>query len=256
MKFERLIVANWKMNPESPELARAIFLGVRRVAAEIKRTEVVICPPAVYFGGLRKFAGPKVKIGVQNLFWENSGPYTGEFGAAMVVAAGGTHAIVGHSERRELGETSEMVNKKVLNALREDLKVVLCVGEKERDSQGNHLAFIKEQLTSALLGLQKRYAKNLVIAYEPVWAIGKSDQNAMKGAEVYEMFLYIKKIIAEILGRDYAEDVRVLYGGSVSPLNAEDIVQNGHIDGLLVGRQSLDPSKFKEIARIIDAVRN
>ncbi len=252
---KKLIVANWKMNPESPESAREIFLGIRRSAEKLKRIQVVVCPPAIFFAPLAKLSTPKVKVGLQNVFWETSGSYTGEMSASMAVSSGGTHTIIGHSERRALGETLEMINKKLLVALREELTVILCVGEKERDSQGNYLAFVKEQIGSALAGIQKRYVENLVIAYEPVWAIGKNDYEAMKGADMYEMLLYIRKVLTEMLGREYAESIPVLYGGSVSPMNAGDIVGNGQVDGLLVGRQSLDPIQFKEIMKIVDAAK-
>lgn len=255
MKFDHLLVANWKMNPESPDTARAVFLAIRRASLKTKRTETVVCPPAIYMSALSKLATSKVKIGAQNTFWENAGSYTGEIAAPMVFSSGGTHVIVGHSERRMLGETDDIVNKKLIAALRADLKVILCIGEKERDGQGNYLAFVKDQLLSALAGIQKRNVSNLIIAYEPVWAIGKSDYEAMSGADMYEMLLYIRKIFSEVLGRDYAETIPILYGGSVSPINAEDIMSGGHVNGLLVGRQSLDPIQFKEIMRIVDGVK-
>ncbi len=255
MKIERMIVANWKMNPETPEAAREIFQATKRVGLKLKRTETVICPPAIYFSNLAKLAGGKVKIGAQNSYFENVGSYTGEISASMIRNLGGTHVILGHSERREMGETSEVINKKVLRALGEELTVILCIGEKARDSQGEYLAFLKQQLGTALSGIQKKFVENLVIAYEPVWAIGKSDQEAMKGADMYEMFIYIKKILTEMLGRDYAETIPVLYGGSVSALNAQDILVNGRVNGLLVGRQGLDPLQFKEILLIADSLK-
>lgn len=242
------------MNPESPESAKSIFLATRRVTTKLKRTITIICPPAIYFGGLTKFADAKTAIGTQNVFYEPNGPYTGEFNASMVVSAGGTFTIIGHSERRELGESNEVVNKKVLSALEQELGVILCVGEKERDAQGNYLAHIKQQISSALVGVQKKFVDNLFIAYEPVWAIGKKDTEAMRGADMYEMLLYIKKILTEMLGREYAETIPVLYGGSVSSLNTEDLIINGHVDGLLVGRQSLDPVQFKSILSIVDSI--
>jgi triosephosphate isomerase len=252
MKSKRLIVGNWKMNPESPESARAIFLAVRRAAEKIKRTEVLICPPAIYFTGLAKLATPKVKLGTQNIFWESAGPFTGEMSAAMVQAAGGKYTLIGHSERRAMGETPEMINKKVIAATSSNLGTILCIGEKERDAQGNYLSFIKDQLATALAGVQKKFVSNLVIAYEPVWAIGKTE--AMKGADMHEMLLYIRKVLTELLGQEYAKTIPVLYGGSVTPLNAEDIIGNGHVDGMLVGRQSLEPLQFKEILTIVDKI--
>lgn len=253
MKNRKLVVANWKMNPESPETARAIFLATRRLGTKLKKTDIVVCPPSIYFGPLAKLATSKVSVGLQNVFWENAGSFTGETGASMAHTAGASHVIIGHSERRALGETPEMINKKLLAALREELTVILCIGEKEHDSQGNYLLFIKEQLSSALAGIQKKYVENLVIAYEPIWAIGKNDYEAMKGADMYEMLLYIRKVLTEMLGREYADSVPVLYGGSVSAMNASDIVGNGHVDGLLVGRQSLDPVQFKEITATVDS---
>ncbi len=252
MKSKRLLVANWKMNPESPESARAIFLAIRRSAEKLKRTEVIVCPPAIYFSSLVKLTTTKVSMGTQNIFWEQGGSYTGEMSASMVQAAGGEYAIIGHSERRNLGETPEMINKKVLASTSKNLGTILCIGEKERDAQGNYLAFVKEQLASALAGIQKKYVSDLVIAYEPVWAIGKTE--AMKGADMHEMMLYIRKVLTDMLGAEYAKTIPVLYGGSVTSENAEDIVANGHVDGLLVGRQSLDPIQFKDILTIVDKI--
>ncbi len=252
MKSKRLLVANWKLNPESPESARAIFLAIRRAAEKLKRTQVIVCPPAIYFASLSKLVNSKVTIGTQNIFWEEAGSFTGEMSATMIQAAGGEYAIIGHSERRVLGETDEMINKKILAATAKNLGAIFCIGEKERDTQGNYLAFVKDQLTAGLAGIQKKYISNLVIAYEPVWAIGKTE--AMKGADMHEMMLYIRKVLTDVLGADYAKSVPILYGGSVSPLNAEDIVSNGHVDGLLVGRQSLDPIQFKDILTIVDKI--
>lgn len=254
-KKNRIVVANWKMNPESPENARAIFLGTKRVGLKLKRTQTVICPPQIYFGSFVKLTKPpKVTLGVQNVFWGSSGPFTGEINPTIVKKSEGTHVIVGHSERREMGETPDQVNKKAIAVLREGLSAIVCVGEKERDSHGDYLAFIKDQLSSSLSGLHKRFVNNLIIAYEPVWAIGKSDRDAMKGSEMHEMLLYIRKLLYDMFGADYAEGIPILYGGSVSPINAEDIVRNGKVNGLLVGRQSLDPKQFGEILKIVDTV--
>lgn len=254
MKSKKLVVANWKMNPESPESARAIFLGIRRAAQKMKHTQTLVCPPAIFFNIISKLATPKVFVGSQNVFWEQKGSFTGEQSPLMVLNSGGTHTIIGHSERRELGETPEMINKKVLMALSSNLSVILCIGEKERDGQGNYLNFVKQQLISALAGVQKKDIDNITIAYEPVWAIGKSDRDAMRGADMHEMLLYIKKVLSEMFGREYSEGVKILYGGSVSPDNAGDIIGNGHVDGLLVGRQSLDPVQFKGILSIVDSI--
>lgn len=255
-KNKKIIVGNWKMNPETPEEARAIFGGIKRTAAGARNTETVICPPHIFLPLLSKNATPKVQVGAQNAFYEYVGAFTGEVSAHMLKTSGATHVIIGHSERRALGESDEIVNKKVIAALREDLNVILCVGEKARDSEGHYLEFIKQEIVRGLSKVQKRYTFNLLIAYEPVWAIGKSDRDAMSGADMHQMSIYLRKILAELYDAPAAARVPILYGGSVSPFNAEDIVSGGHVDGLLVGRQSLDAKSFGEILRIVDLVRD
>jgi len=254
-KTKKIVVANWKMNPQTAEAARAIFLGIRRVAEKLKRTEVVVCPPFVYIHALSKLvSSPKIKIGGQDVFWETSGSFTGEISSSMLSSAEVGYVIVGHSERRAIGETNEMVSKKVLAALREGLKVILCIGEKTRDNQGDYLAFLKDQMLASLSGVQKRHLLDLIVAYEPVWAIGKSEQDALSGSGMHEMVIFIRKILSDVYGRDFAAGVPVLYGGSVAPSNTENIVREGMVDGLLVGRQSLEPKSFSEILNIVDLV--
>ena len=258
-KNKRIVIANWKMNPQMPDEAKAIFLGTRRASENLKHTEVVVCPPFLYFSTVGKLITPKIKskvrLGVQNVFWEDRGSFTGEVSAAMVKAGGGTHVIVGHSERRALGETDEMVGKKVAAIVREDLIAIFCIGERERDVNGNYLSFLKQQLLAGLSGVQKKHISQIVVAYEPVWAIGKSEQEALKGNGMHEMTIFIRKILSDIYGREFAAPVPILYGGSVTAANAGDIVGEGHTDGLLVGRQSLEPAQFSEILKIVDSIK-
>lgn len=243
------------MNPENPENARAIFAKIKRAAEKRKNTSVVICPPSLFLPFLVKSKSKNVSVGLQNVSEFVSGAHTGEISPVMARESGATHIIVGHSERRAAGETNEIVNKKVLATFRENLNVILCIGEDKRDNEGTYLEFIKQELIQGLHKVEKKDLQGLVIAYEPIWAIGQSDKNAMKGAQMYEMGIYIKKILAEIFDRTTTANVPILYGGSVSSFNAEDIAVGGHVDGLLVGRQSLNPEDFKEILNIVDSIK-
>ena len=241
------------MNPISPEEAKRIIRTTKKTVKELKRTEAVICPPAIYLNLIK----PEKKIysGVQNVFWLPSGTYTGEISSEMVRQSGATFAIVGHSDRRSLGETDEMVAKKANAALSAGLQTIICIGEKSRDQSGDYLEFLKTQLTRALSGIRKSFLSDLIIAYEPIWAISKSSAGeAMKPRDVEETVLYIKKILSEIFGKDWVGAIRVLYGGSLNGENAGLIVGVGKVDGILVGRESLSEKGFKELLKSVDAV--
>lgn len=260
-KNKKLVVANWKMNPQTPEEAKTIFVGTRKATEKLKQTEAIVCPPSIYFAQLAKLVpskakagGTKIKIGGQNVFWEPSGSFTGETSAEMLSVAGATHVIVGHSERRALGETDEMISKKVSASIQANIITILCIGERERDHHGNYLSFLKHQIMSGLSGVQKKNLFQIVIAYEPVWAIGKSESEALTGSGMHEMTIFIRKILSDMYGRDNVSNIPILYGGSVSPNNAGNIVSEGYVDGLLVGRQSLDPALFTEILKIVDSL--
>lgn len=255
-KTKHIIAGNWKMNPDNLEEARAIFSGIKRAAEKTQNTHVVICPPFMFLSLLAKNQTPKLTVGAQDIFHEVSGPYTGEISPVMVKNSGATHVIIGHSERRVLGDTNEVVNKKILAAVREDLNVIFCVGEEKRDSEGSYLEFIKQEIIQGLAKVQKKFLFNLTIAYEPIWEIGKNDRNVMAGKDIHEMAIYLKKILGDLYDPVSAEKVPILYGGSASSFNAEDIVKDGHVNGLLVGRQSLRPEEFGEILRIVDAIKS
>lgn len=249
-KNKILVVGNWKMNPESAEKAKEIFRGIKSVAKDLKNIKVVICPPFVYLSDLEKINDGSITIGAQDVFWEKSGSFTGEISSGMLKKEGEGYVIVGHSERRELGETDEMVSKKIKTSSQAGLRVVLCIGEKVRDDHGEYLHFLRGQIISSLGKLQKRYLAKLVIAYEPVWAIGQAE--AMKTGDLHEMTIFIKKVLVEIYGQKDGISVSVLYGGSVNHNNALEIIKNGEVSGLLVGRESLNPKKFGELLKNVD----
>lgn len=254
IKREKLVVGNWKMNPQSLEEARKIFKGIRKVTDSVRGVSVAICPSFSHIHPVGKIAG-SIAMGAQDVFWEDAGSFTGEMSAQMLRDLGCVYVIVGHSERRAMGETNEMVAKKVQAAVEKNLKVILCVGEKVRDENGEYLEFLKNQLTESLAKLPKRYLSSIVIAYEPVWAIGKSFNNAMSGKDMQEISIFIKKVLADAYGKDETSKNIILYGGSVAPINARDIIEAGQIDGFLVGRQSLEPVSFGEIVKIVSTVK-
>jgi len=253
-KNKKLIVANWKMNPETVEKAKEIFRDTQKTAKDLKNTNVVICPPFVYLSDLEKISNGGVILGAQDVFWEKSGSFTGEISPTMLKKEGEGYVIIGHSERRELGETDEMVAKKISTALKAGLRVVLCVGEKSRDDHGEYLHFLRAQIVNSLGKLQKRYLAKLVVAYEPVWAIGKSDDEAMKPEDVHTTTIFIKKVLSEVYTHKAIIDIPILYGGSVSKNNAVDIVRGGEIQGLLVGHESRQTDKFSQLLRSVDSL--
>lgn len=244
----KLIAANWKMNPETAEEARAIALALNKKAGKFGKAKLVICPPFLFLGEVAKaLSSKKIALGAQDLFVGAGVSHTGEVSAEMLKSAGVKYVIVGHSERRALGDTDEAVRAKLFGALEDDLKAILCIGEKERNHHGSQFEEIQSQIESALGKLPRKFVKNLSIAYEPVWAIGKSDKDAMKPAELHEMTIFIKRVISDLLGKKEIEKVSIFYGGSVTKNNAKEIVEKGNVDGLLIGRESLKVENFLEL---------
>ena len=253
MAKKKYIIGNWKMNPESPESAKTIFSGIKKAAFKAPKVNTVICPPHVYISLLVGMLRDKsISIGAQDLFHLTQGSFTGEVSAEMLSNSGVEYVIIGHSERRNLGETSEIIHKKVLLALENGLDVVLCVGEKTRDLHGDYLEIVKGQLKEALVGVQAKALSRVIVAYEPVWAIGAKE--AMQVVQIHEMAIYVKKVLREIYDEATVRAVKVLYGGSVTSTNTGSILAEGGVDGLLIGRQSLEPKDFAEIIKIANEI--
>jgi triosephosphate isomerase len=235
-----LIVANWKMNPENLKKAKLLFMEFKKGMKDVRNVEVVICPPFVYLSELIASKSCDLKFGAQDCFWEEKGAFTGEISPKMLKDLGVEYVIVGHSERRKiLGETDEMINKKLKAAIKAKLKPILCIGETEKErTSGKTFQVLKNQLKKALNGTSnvKLQTSNLIIAYEPVWAIGTG--NPCKPEDAKEVLLFLRKILK----------FPILYGGSVNSKNAKDYIKIG-FDGLLVGGASLDPKEFIEIIK-------
>lgn len=248
-----MIIANWKMNPASLEEASKLFAASRLASSSLKNTDVLICSPFIYLPALARLQRPKnLFLGAQNIASEEKGAFTGEVSATMIKNLGINFCLIGHSERRALGETNEVIRKKLQTAFNVGLSPILCVGEKTRDKEGTHLEFIKNQLKECLSGLSKKNLVGLTLAYEPVWAIGKSWTEAMNPTDVHEMTLFIKKMAGEMFGKDVADSFNILYGAAVEPENTAQFFKQGNIAGLLVGHASLVPDKFSAILKAAD----
>ena len=244
---KKLVVGNWKMHPGTLAEAKRDFSTFKKKRLKDVGVTTVICPPFVYLNDLsRLYFGNKIFFGVQNLFWKDEGSFTGEIGPNMVKSLGAKFAIVGHSERRALGENDEMIAQKVKASLGADLHTILCVGEPTRDSHGNYLRFIQGQIKDSLRGVSKPSLKKLIVAYEPIWAVGQGN-SAMAPHEIHQMILFIKKQLITTYGKKIGDAIPILYGGSTDADNVHDIVYEGGVDGVLVGRKSLNPHEFADM---------
>ena len=245
-----LIAANWKMNPQSLSKAKQLFLSLARGAKNIKKAEIVLCPPFVYLPQLAGLGGRgKLTFGSQNCFWEEKGAFTGEISVSMLKDLGCRYVIVGHSERRGyFGETGEVLNKKTKAVLASGLKAIFCVGETPEEKEGGRTKdILKLQIEEGLAGVPEEKIKDIIIAYEPVFAIGSG--KACPPSELKAIVAIIKEILSRPYGDNVSQKIRVLYGGSVNSQNASDYIKDVGIDGLLVGGASLDAKEFLKILK-------
>jgi triosephosphate isomerase len=244
-----LVIANWKMYGTVAE-ARVLAGAVREGLKRPKDVEVVLCPPFTALAVVADtLGGSPLRLGAQNCHWESSGPHTGEIAPPMLVELGCRYVLVGHSERRrEMGETDDQVNRKVLAALVNGLTPVLCVGETaEERRQGLTFTTVEGQLRAGLAGVAPEGIERTVLAYEPVWAIG-TGVNATP-AQAAEVHGYLRGLLSELTSKETAQAIRILYGGSVKADNADTLCAEQEIDGALVGSASLNAQGFIGIVR-------
>lgn len=250
---KKIVIANWKMNPATLAEAKDLFSAVRREAKRIENVDMIIAPPVLWIGHLKTKDDDEIKFAAQNMSWEEKGALTGEVSPLMIKDAGAKYVIIGHSERRiYFGEKNDMANAKILTAFINNLGVIYCVGETAEEKRGERTqeiieAQVKEGLKDISQGQVE--ANKLIIAYEPVWAIGSGVIPAFD--DVLSANLLIKKTLAGLYGRSTAEKTPILYGGSVDAGNAKDFSTKGGMDGLLVGGASLKPSEFGGIMRAV-----
>lgn len=242
------MVANWKMNKTRDD-ALAFIYAINESLPSSDKVETVICAPSILLRDLVKRQGDNLRIGAQNMYFEDFGAFTGEVSPVMLQTTGVEYVIVGHSERRSLfGETDDMVNRKVKAALNHNLKPILCVGETlEQRELGITSSVIRKQLELALDGVEIKDVTNVIIAYEPIWAIGTGKTASAKDAE--EECKNIRIAIKELYNAYTADETKVLYGGSMKPSNAKELLAMPNIDGGLVGGASLDPNSFLELVK-------
>jgi len=242
-----IIAGNWKMNhnlQEALELAKKLKASI----GNIEHVKVIIAPPAIYLYPLSlEFKDSTIELAAQNLHWEEKGAFTGEISGNMIKEVGGTYVIIGHSERRQyFGETDNIVNKKTIRALISGLSPIVCVGESlEEREKGETFKRIKTQISEGLKGLAKDEISKIIIAYEPVWAIGTGKTATPNQAE--EVHKYIRNLIQDIFSYNIAISIPILYGGSVKPDNIDTLMAQNDIDGALVGGASLKADSFIKI---------
>jgi len=248
-----LIAGNWKMNttvPEALELVREMKDELEKVTG----VEKVVCPPFVSLAPVRELLeGSTIKLGAQNLFFEEKGAYTGEI-SPLMVADLCKYVIIGHSERRQhFHETGDIVNKKIVAAMKAGLTPILCIGERlEENEAGRTEEVVAEQLSSSLAGVED--LGGLTIAYEPVWAIGTG--RAATGKQASGTIAFIRQNIAKAYGETTAQEIRILYGGSVNSANAAEFMQQPEIDGALVGGASLKAPEFLSIVNQTSIIKH
>jgi triosephosphate isomerase len=244
-----IIAGNWKMNKnisESIDLANA----VKKSVYDIDEIEIVLCPPFTSLSDVNEIVmESNIRLGAQDVYWERDGAFTGEISSPMLKNVGCEYCIVGHSERRQFfGETNETVNKKAKALLKEGLKPIVCVGEMLEERKANKtFDVIKDHVVNSLAGLTAEDMGKVVIAYEPVWAIGTGLTATKEQAQ--EVHKYIRGLLKENFGEAVAKSVRIQYGGSVKPENIKELISQEDVDGALVGGASLKSDPFSQIVR-------
>lgn len=251
MKFrKRIIAGNWKMNKTVAE-AVELSTAIRAELSECSDVDVVLCPPFTALASVAEtLEGTTISYGAQNMHWEASGAYTGEISPFMLRGLYCHYVILGHSERRTyFGETDEIVNRKAKAALAATLRPIVCVGETlaQRES-GEHMSVVAGQVKASLADIAEADLKKTVIAYEPVWAIGTGLTASPEQAQ--EMHAFVRKEIASLCSQEAADAVRIQYGGSMKPANAEELLAQPDIDGGLIGGASLEARSFVELVKI------
>src|SRR3989344_3096138 len=243
-----LIVANWKASVEDLARARKLVAVSKRLLRTTEST-LVLAPPAPLLGALAARKKSALAFAAQDISSSTGGAIPGGATAAAYAAAGATYAILGHSERRARGDTDALIAEQLVRALAQGLTPLLCAGEAECDGEGRYLALVREELAAALPPLSPKERTQVIISYEPLWAIGKTADAAIGADDLAEMVLYIRKVLAELLPGKSASRACVLYGGSVEPDNIRALAANSSVDGFLIGHASVDPHLFSLVIK-------
>lgn len=248
--FAMLIVANWKAYVDSVDKAKKILARTKRLASIVPH-DLVLAPPPPFLGLLAKGNRSKVSFAAQDVSTATGGANTGEVTAGAICSAGATYSIVGHSERRALGDDNTAVSIKLQHILAHGLVPIVCVGERHRDEGASYLTFLREEIASALAPLSQKERATIVLAYEPIWAIGKTAADSISSSDLTEMISYIRKVLTGFLSGKSASRIRILYGGSVEADNALQLSDGVGIDGFLVGHASAEPESFAKLVMAV-----
>lgn len=243
------MAGNWKMNKTVGE-ALDLVRELKAATSGVKDVEVAVAPPFTALYAIRKeLEGSPIHLAAQNLYWEEKGAFTGEVSPLMLKEVGCDYVIIGHSERRQFfGETDETVNRRIKAALAQGLKVIFCIGETLRErEEGKTFSVIESQVEGGLKGLDDKKMRNMATAYEPVWAIGTGKTATPEQAE--EVHRFIREKLEKLYSREVSEEIRIQYGGSVTPENVKGLMNQPNIDGALVGGASLKAESFSKIVR-------
>ncbi len=246
-----LLVGNWKMAPEKSTEAITLAKKTLAIARTYKKIKIVSCVPAIHLPFIAKQIKTTLAFGGQSVASSPDIAQTGLTSAGMIKSYGAQYCIVGHSESRARGESDESVATQTQNLLQKKITPIVCVGEKERDAHGWYLSAVKDQVEKVVSAIQKSQLKQLVIAYEPIWAIGSKAVREATPIECREMVIFIRKVIADLVGEKESQKVTILYGGSVNEQNAASFITEGGAQGFLVGRVSLDARRFGLLAKNI-----
>jgi len=244
-----LIAGNWKLQKTIPEAAE-LAGELKNELVDFTGADLLVCPPFIDLGVVgEEISGSPIELGAQDIFWEDTGAFTGEVSGPMLKSAGCSYVIVGHSERRGyFGDTDEVVNKKLTAAIRSVIIPILCVGESlEKREQKVTKEYLRKQIGASIHGIGYEWISRIVVAYEPIWAIGTGLSASPKMAN--ETHYFIRELFAEHYDDSIAKNLRILYGGSVKPDNARALIAEEDIDGFLIGGASLKADSFATIAR-------
>jgi triosephosphate isomerase len=248
-----LIVANWKAYVESPAKAKVLVTSAKKLAAK-GTIELVIAPPAPLLGmflGEKPVRSSSLSFAAQDISDSTGGAATGEITGALLEGMGVSYVIVGHSERRAMGESDELIASKIRHALAHGITPIVCIGERERDADATYLTFLRTQIFSIFSSLEQKERMRIVLAYEPIWAIGKSAAEAITPHDLREMVLYIRKVLTDFFPGKGSEKVKIIYGGSVEPGNIRLLAGESGVDGFLPGHASVDVATFSALIKAI-----
>jgi len=243
-----LIIANWKAYVDQARRAKELAANAKRLASRSRHT-LILAPSSPHLGLFPKAGKRNFQFAAQDVSEKSGGASTGEVPASLLRELGVGYVILGHSERRALGETDAEIAAKTKQAFAAGLTPILCIGERERDEDARYVQVLRNELAAVLDVLSPKERAKVVISYEPIWAIGKSARDAITPADLKEMVLYIRKILAQHVSKVTANKIRIVYGGSVEPDNIRELAKEGGVDGFLIGHASVDPKTFSALVK-------